>query len=476
MQIPILNGVVTDPAKPDFRTRYPRNMVPVPKAQGISNGYIRPAEGLRLISTPALGADRGGIAWNGRLFRVQGPYLVEFDRLGNTIDVLGFVGEGPGRASLDYSFDRLGVVVNGKLFYAVGVPFQQVTDVDLGEPIDGVYVAGYWFTTDGENLVVTELADPTSVLPFKYGSSELDPDPVLGVLRLRDEVYAFNRFTIEGFRNVGGNGFPWQVIPGARVMRGAVGTYAKCQFEEGMAFVGSGRNEAISVYLADGGSSFPIATREIEQLLEEYSEEALRDCVVEWLKLRAHSFLFIHLPDQCLVYDATASAVAKEPVWHTRDSGTDALRRYRAVGFVRCFDRWIAGDPLNGRLGEFVDDNSYHYGELVGWEFATLAVYADGNEALVHELELVALPGRVAVGKSPVIWTSSSPDGVVWSAERPVEAGRIGDRQKRIIWIQQGLIKHWRIQKFRGNSDAMLAFARLEARIEPLNTKRSRGG
>lgn len=486
MQIPILNGIVTDPAKPGFRTAYPRNMVPVPKPQGISNGYLQPAEGLELIGTPALGPDRGGIAWNGKHYRVQGESLVEVLENGQT-NFIGIVGPGTDRVSLDYSFDRLGIIANKKLFYAVGVPFQQVTDPELGAPLDGVYVSGYWFMTDGENLLVTELNDPTSVLPLKYGSSELDPDPVTGVLRIRDEVYAINRFTIEGFRNVGGNGFPWAVIKGARIMRGAVATHAKCIFEDAIAFLGSGRNESIGVYLGMDGSSVSLSTREIDQVLERYTEAELKDVVLEWLKFRGHSFLFVHLPDQCLVYDAAASAVAKEPVWHTRDSGTDVLRRYRAIGFVRCYDKWMVGDPLDGRLGVLVDSRSDHYGETIGWEFSTLAMYADGNEAQIHELELVALPGRkpqrstvqvpeFLVNLNPVIWTSHSPDGVTWSMELSVAAGTVGDRTKRIVWLQQGLIHHWRIQRFRGNSDAFVGFARLEVRIEPLNTKRSRGG
>ena len=44
MQIPILNGIFTDEAA-DFRTSYPRNLIPVPKQEGISAGYLRPEAG-----------------------------------------------------------------------------------------------------------------------------------------------------------------------------------------------------------------------------------------------------------------------------------------------------------------------------------------------------------------------------------------------------------------------------------------------
>ena len=74
MQIPILSGVYTD-GSPDFRTSYPVNMVPVPKEQGISNGYMRPADGIAQLGTGP-GVDRGGINWNGKCYRVMGGSLV----------------------------------------------------------------------------------------------------------------------------------------------------------------------------------------------------------------------------------------------------------------------------------------------------------------------------------------------------------------------------------------------------------------
>jgi len=74
VQIPILSGVYADNAG-DFRTSYPRNLVPVPKDQGISAGYLRPADGIVQAGTGP-GASRGGINWKGQCYRVQGTKLV----------------------------------------------------------------------------------------------------------------------------------------------------------------------------------------------------------------------------------------------------------------------------------------------------------------------------------------------------------------------------------------------------------------
>ena len=473
VQIPILNGITADASRPDFRTAYPLNMVPVPKSQGISEGYLRPAEGIVTLNSAAPGPDRGGVVWNGIAYRVMGTKLCAVT-LSGSISILGDVG-GTDYVCMDYSFDRLGFASGNRLWYSTGgAPFS-VSDGDVGAVKDAMFIAGYWMFTDGEFIGVTDLSDPLSVNPLRYGSSEVDPDPIVALKRIRDEAYAVNRYSIEGFRNVGGTGFPWQVIQGSQIMRGAVGRTAVCVFESALAFVGSGRDEGVSVYLGDNGDSAPIASREIEQILEQYTEEQLAQIVLEPRSMRAHKLLYLHLPDQTLVYDATASLAVEEPGWHILRSSAEP-GQCLVRGFSLVDNRWIAGDPANSRYGLLSQEVMTHWGEPVQWEFCVPALYNDGNPAIIHELELVALPGRVALGADPVIWTSSSQDGVVWTGERSIKAGKIGDRTKRLVWLQQGIVNNWRTQRFRGTSDAPLSFARLEARIEPLNRKRGNAG
>lgn len=472
MQIPILNGISTDAQRPDFRTAYPLNMVPVPKTQGISQGYLRPAEGIVQLGGETPGFDRGGIVWGGKAYRVMGTKLCEVD-LSGSFSVLGDIG-GSDQVNIDYSFDRIGFASEGKLWYSTGgTPFP-LSDADAGFVLDAMFIAGYWMITDGETIAVTDLTDPLSVNPLRYGSSELDPDPVVALRRIRDEAYALNRHTIEGFRNVGGTGFPFQPIPGSQVMRGCIGRNAACVFESALAFVGGGRDENVSVYVAENGDSVSIASREVEQILEEYSDAALASIVLEPRLVRGHKFLYLHLPDKTLCYDAAASLAVQEPAWHILRSGATP-GQYRIRGMVLLNNKWIAGDPAAPRYGVLSDEVMTHWGEPLQWEFSVPAMYSDGNPAIVHEMELVSLPGRVALGDDPVVWTSSSQDGVVWSAERSVKAGKIGDRTKRLVWLNQGQVQNWRTQRFRGTSDAAIAFARLEARIEPLNRKRGNG-
>lgn len=464
MQIPVLNGIYTD-ADADFRTSYPRNLVPVPKQTGIAQGYMRPADGIAAFGVGP-GLDRGGINWNGQMYRVMGSKLVRVSQDG-TVYVLGYVGDG-GQVTLDYSFDRLAIASAGKLWYWDGTTLAQVTDPDLGTVVDMRWIAGYFLCTDGTSLIVTELNDPFSVNPLKYGSAESDPDPIVGVDEMRNEAYALGRYTIEVFQNVGGDNFPFQRIEGAEVSRGIIGTHAYCQYLSTFAFVGSGRNEAPAVWLMVPGDTDKLSTREIDQVLATYSEEQLAAVVVEARVDKGHQLLLVHLPDRCLVFDGAATKAVGEPVWFTLDSGLVEPATYRARGLVWCYDQWNVGDPTSTSLGRLVSDTSAHFGTVIGWDFGTVIVYNDGKGAIIHDIELVALTGRAVDGTQPVVWTSYSEDGVTWSQEKAANAGMRGNRNQRICWRRQGRLRNWRIQRFRGTSDAHLTLARLEAQIEAL--------
>ncbi len=479
MQIPILNGIYAD-ATPELRTAYPVNFVPVPKKSGISTGFLRPGDGIVANGTGP-GIDRGGINWNGICYRVMGTKLVTVASNG-AVTVLGDVG-GPVNTlvTFDYSFDVLAIASGGRLYYWIPVStpatlpwnptapiLRQVTDPDLGLVLDVVWVDGYFMTTDGEFLVVTEQNDPTSVLTTKYGSSAVDPDPVVALLKLRNEIYALNRNTIEVFDNVGGELFPFARIDGAQLQKGVVGTQACCVYIDRIAFLGSARNEAPGIYVGAAATTQKISTQEIDELLLTYTEAQLALVKMEARNDKSHQHLYVHLPDRTVVYDAAASEALGEQVWFTLTTTVVGFSQYRARNLVWAYDKWLVGDPQSSSIGYLVQDTGHHWGQQVRWEFGTIIAYNEGNGAIFNRLELVSLTGSVALGTNPQISTSYSTDGLSWSQDKSISVGTIGNTAKRLAWFQQGHMRNWRIQRFQGDSDAHVSFMRLEAQIEAL--------
>lgn len=389
MQLPIINGIYST-GETDFGVAYPVNMVAVPVESGISKGYLRPGDGI--VPFCALpGLDRGGINWNGAHYRVAGSKFVRVDPNGS-VAVLGEVGYG-GRASFDYSFERLGIAASGKLFYYDGAAFVEVTDVDLGTVVDMLWVDGYFMTTDGEFLVTTELTDPTAVSPFKYGSSEIDPDPIVAIKKINNNIYAVNRYSIEAFGNTGGEFFPFSRIEGAQAERGAVGTHAVAVANGMLVFIGSGRNESFGLYASTNGETQKLSTREIDRILNSYTEEVLSDVLVEFFLYDGHENIMIHLPDKTLSLDMKATAIVEEPAWSVLSSGKEKVSRYRCINHVYAFNNWFVADPLLPRLGVLSKKVSTHWGEEVAWEFYTSIVYNEAKGAIFHELELITVPG-----------------------------------------------------------------------------------
>lgn len=478
MIVPILSGIYTDDAA-DMRVGLPVNLMPTVLDSGLSKGYLRPAEGFVSQGTGP-GASRGGINWpdaagNDRLFRVLGTKLCQIDSAG-VVTQLGDVGSG-GQCTLDYSFDRLAICSGGRFYYWIpdSSTFVQVTDPDIGQVIDFKWIDGYFMFTDGVDLIVTELTDPTSINPLAYSSSELDPDPIVSVQKLRREIYAVNRFTIEVFQDVGtsatGGAFPFALVQGAYIMKGAVGTYACCVFIETIAFVGSGRNEAPGVYLGVNATVTKISTREIDTLLANYTPTQLATVRCESKVAKGIQQLYVYCPDRVLVYDAVASAIGGAPVWCVLTSGSQVgeFLQYDAKDHVWAFGRWNIGDSSNSNIGTLSDTIMSHWGNKIRWEFSTSIFYNESNGAQFHALELQTLSGRVDVTACPMIGTQYSLDGWKWSQIRWVHAPHFGDTVKNIKWFQQGWMRNWRIQRFLGTSETFLTIARLDAELEGLN-------
>lgn len=463
-QISLLSGIFTD-SNADLRTSLPINLIPVPKDSGVSKGYLRFAPGLTQLGTGP-GLDRGAIVMDDACWRVMGSELIKVGATG-VVTTIGSV-SGTDQVCMDYSTDYLCVVASGRA-YLCSAAVTQVTDTDLGSPIDVVWVDGYFMFTDGAYIYVTNLADPFSIDPTKYASSEIDPDRITGLLKFRNEVYVLNRYTIEVFDNIGGTGFPFSRVSGGLIPKGCVGVRAKVLYGDSFAWVGSGRNEPCSVYVANGGSAVKIATREVEARLAAYSEAELAGVCIEAKADRMHQHLIIHLPNETLVYDAAASVAMEESVWFFLSTGASGINPYRARNPVWCYGKWIVGDSDDARIGVVDEAVVTQYDEIAGWQFDTMLLYHEGNGAQVHELELVGTTGRAALGETPTVFHSYTVDGLTWSDERQTSMGTRGDTQHRVIFRRRGKMRNYRGERFRGANKTPISWMRLQARLEGLD-------
>lgn len=462
MQVNILSGVTM--GRSGVIAKHPVNLIPTVQSSGLSGVYLRPAYGIDEITTQLYGLPRGGITWKGYHYRVLGSKLVSIDRNGFII-VLGDVGGGTDRATFNYSFDRLSISVGGKLYYYNGT-LTQVTDVDLGNVIDHIWVDGYFMATDGEFVVVTDLANPTSVSQFNYISSEADPDNVVAIRKLHNEPYICNRHTIEVLNNVGGANFPFERVEGAQIQKGVVGKDAVCVFEDVLYFVGSGRNEALGLYSGKNGSIVKISGREVDEALNALTENEQSQIVIEGIVFDGSSSIIIHLPNKSIVFDSTATQLAQVPIFYDLVSGLSGYQQYCGRDFLISNGICQVVSCVNGIVGNLTSAHSKQFGEHVRWEANTLAVYNEGKGFCLHECELIAITGFVEDEAS--IDLSYSDDSITFSQPRRIRVGTIGNRAKRLTWSRLGIARNYRLFKISGDSSAFISLLRLEMKIEGL--------
>lgn len=462
MRVPIISGIASGPSG-DFLTSYPINREPVLKDTGISDGYLRAPLGITQLGTGP-GADRGGINWNGILYRVQGTKLVSISSSW-VVTELGDVGTG-GICTFDYSFVNLIVRSGVRVYYWNATDgLRQITDPDLGDSLDVIWVDGYTMSTDGTVLVVTDLNDPMSINPLHYGSSEEEPDPITGLGHIHGEVLAFNRYTIQPFQNVGGNGFPFQTVKTATAPYGCVGPMAKCIYLGTYAFVGGPMAGGIGVYILGSGDADKVSSAEVDADLANLTESEI---AALWLETRVQNDeqrLILHTPYRSWSFAAQVSRKSAVKTWCQYVTSLTDTGAYGGRGQVYCYGKWIVGDD-QGRFGYLDPNTSQHYGQDVIWQFDTTLLYNDADRAIVTGIELIGTPGRGAADDS--VFFSYTKDGQYWSVARAVSAGLPGQTRKRIYWRPGIRIETYLGMRFWGAGESVASMARLECDIEGL--------
>lgn len=472
MQIQIGAGTYTDSGA-EFRTSYPRNLVPVIKDTGISKLFLRTAEGLTRFDSGAptiAGFDRGGINWQGICYRVIGSSFVSISAAG-VVTVLGtLMNDGlPVAMAYGYSNQGIGIVSGKSFYYYVGGSLQQVTDSNVGSPIDLLWMGGYFVLFDGTYSYVTDLDNQFNINSQKYGSDSNSPDALNGGLKFRNELYLCNRYTIAVMDNAGGTGYPFVENVGATIQKGVIGPQAKCITSQGFAFVGSAADEAPSVFLSVGlGIAQPIATREVQIVMGQYTEEQLYGVTLEYCADKDRQLVYMHLPNETFVYDVKGSQGAGEPLWYMLDSSVDGSGAWRAWHPVYCYGKFIFGDKIDQRVGFSDPTTAQQYDVDARWQFDTIFAYNSAHGITVYALELIGMYGRAALGENDTMSMQYTDDGLSYSLPRYKRMGTQGQTKKRPQWRPKHFFRNFRGYRFAGYNAAPVSFAALEATIEPL--------
>lgn len=398
-EIPIVKGDYVS-TNSEYRDAIPVNLIAIVKPILGAQGYLVSHPGLTLHAN-ASGPDRNG-QWNERLaehFRVSGNKLVtiEKDPVFPTpgIDIVGDI-SGDDRASLAYSFNTQAIVADGKMYLYDGITLSEVTDPDLGNPIDICWIDGYYFLTDGEFLYHTDLNNESSIDPIKFATAEFAPDPTLAVETTADnQVIVFGRYSIEYFLNRATEQFAFQRIQGKSLRIGIAGTHCETELDGRFFILGSTKEETLSVHYISSGTYEKVATREVDKILSEYTDIELKDAVLETRVDDGVNLILVRLSRHTLIYNHTiAMAFGIGSAWSFVKTGVDGLNKWRGVNGV--YDpripAWVYGDEASPNIGRLDTSVASQYGEEV--ETICYTPLIDMESTSINQLDIQTLPGH----------------------------------------------------------------------------------
>ena len=433
----------------DYEDGVPINMIAVARdIQG--EGYLYSHDGLTQVVI-GQGFDRGAL-YNERMkrsFRVSGVKLIEITGVSILVDapVIGDI-PGAGLVSFAYSFNSLMIVAAQRAFRYDGTTLAEMTDPDLGNPIDVAEIDGYYVFTDGEYIYHTDIDDETSIDPLKFATSELSPDPTKGLGRTQDDLLiVFNRYTTEYFINQANEQFAFSRLSQKAVDAGIVGTHAWTQMDGNIFILGGRKDEDVSVYLLGTGQTLSISKRLIDSIIGQYTELELYDAKLESRTAKRDQLLYIHLPNETLVYNQSiAKKFGVGVAWSILQFNGGPWRAIN-IAYDPKLNMWIAGDRYDTKIAKLDESLASQYGESIDSYFYSPLVPIES--ASVDWVELNTISGFSA--EDTYLFVSTTRDGAAYSQEHFNEVSVPLDYENRYIPRRLGYVRKKIGFRFRAN-------------------------
>jgi hypothetical protein len=453
-------------ANTDYRDALPVNVSAVLRPILGAVGYMLQQPGLTQLGT-GRGVDRGGV-WNERFnahYRVSGTKFIRVAANG-AVTELGNI-DGTDTVSMPYSFNTQAIVANGKYYlYDPVNGFRRIEDVDLGNPIDAVWVDGLYFFTDGEFLYHTDLTSESSINPLKYATSEFAPDPTLGVsLTVDNKVIAWNRYSTEYFVNQATELFQFSPLPSRTVKYGIVGTHCKAEIGGEFFFMGGPKEGNISIFRLGVGQAINISTREVDKVIAQYNEQQLAVAKLETRIVDNYPYLIVRLPNETLQFNIlVAGQAGEDQAWCILKSGITGSFPFRGINGV--FDprtaQWVVGDTISDKIGYLDESVATQYGDIVECEMFTPFVKAETGS--INQIEIETIPGFTA-SSDATVFLSMTYDGNFYSMETLMDYGMPSQYSTRFIKRRLGYVRNWFGMKFRWASRSRMAFGLLNVDV-----------
>jgi hypothetical protein len=284
------------------------------------------------------------------------------------------------------------------------------------------------------------LDDGTSYNGLDIASAEEDPDIVMSMATIHEQLVIFGAQTTEFWYDVGGSNFPLQPIPGTLLQRGIAAPLAFCKEDNTLFFLGDDLiyyrivNFAITRVSQDG----------VEAAWEGYSTTSDAFCFA--YTLGGHKFVNVVFPTVgvCWVFDIATG------LWHERvswDANNAPLPRWRGNCAVQAFGMVLIGDAFTGQIGIADYGNYTEYGNTMQALITSPPIHSDNDRVFMSLFEVYPEAGvglSAGQGSNPQIVLDWSDDGgrTFGPTQLFRSLGEIGQYKQRVRWTKLGQFRN----------------------------------
>ncbi len=438
----------------------------VSEAAALKDYALFSTPGIYQLGTTGAKPSRGAAVMGGVLYVVCGTTLYSVDSSG-TATSIGTI-SGTSRVSMADNGEKLAIVApdvatnNLWEYNATADTLTRVSDVDYIVANSVAFKDGYYLFVeqDGQKFFCSNLNQPLVFDALDYTNCNMAPDNNVTVFVNYDanEVYILGEETTEVYQNIGGSGFPFQIIRGASFEKGSHSNYMPVQWAGFFYFMGGGVNEKTSIYKARGAvEPIKISTDAIDNEIQKFTSSEIDNAFPFTYAVQGHAFIgftieSVNITSRTFVYNVTASELSGRQVWLEMQTGVSE-NAWRVASVDTVYNKLLVSDRTDGRIGVLDVDTHTEYGNVILREKITEPLSAQGKSIFIPEIELTIDSGQGIItgqGSDPEIMMQFSKDGArTWSNELWRKMGKIGEYSRRVSWRKLGRAPSHIVFRFR---------------------------
>lgn len=264
-----------------------------------------------------------------------------------------FIGSPTSFIQVDTTGSGSGFVITSPIFGSAGI---YTLTLPFSNPTMGTYQDGFGLVIPaGSQQVYQSAVGDLSLWPaLNFSAADAQGEPLAAINTLNDQPWFVSKVHTEVWGDAGLNGFAFQRIAGAVIEHGCAAPASLAKVGDSLMCLSRDINGQGVIVQSSGYSWVRVSTHALEYAISQYS--AIEDAVAFSYQQSGHLFYFISFPTANVtwVYDATASAQAKIPMW-TQRAAWDGVNfnRHWANCFVPFNNKLVVGDYRNGNIYSF---------------------------------------------------------------------------------------------------------------------------